>query len=338
MSPKSLIKSITPAFALSAYHMSLAFLAALWYRFPSESMIVVGVTGTKGKSTTTALIHDMLAAGGRNVRQLGNTLAAIAREKAGIIKPGVPVVCGVTAPEAQAVIAEVAQQHGCRLIQLGSEFHYRYRPAIDTDATIDFNCTVAGQEQRLSGVPLAMRGPHQAENGAVALAAAAELRHQGWCISTDAMRRGLATAWLPARVEFLAGPPAVVLDTAHNGASARALVESLAEFAPSGRRTLILSVSHDKDVAAIVRELVPSFDRVVVTQYQDNPRAVAADQLANLVREVAADVTICVPPRAAWDMVCRTAEAGELACVAGSFFLAAEMRPMLLAQQDAAAT
>src|SRR6185295_16584466 len=119
-----------------------------------------------------------------------------------------------------------------------------------------------------------MHGPHQAANASVALATIAELRHQDWCISTDAIRQGLAPAKLPGRVEFFTGPPAVVLDTAHNAASARALVAALEEIAPRGPRTLILAVSHDKDVPAIVRELVPHFDRVIATQYHDNPRAV----------------------------------------------------------------
>ena len=117
-----------------------------------------------------------------------------------------------------------------------------------------------------------MRGPHQAANAAVALATVAELRHQGWWISAEAMRQGLSTAALPGRVEVIAGEPSVVLDTAHNPASAQALVDTLAEMPAASRRTLVLSISHDKDLRAIVRELVPHFDRFVITQYQENPR------------------------------------------------------------------
>lgn len=281
-----------------------------------------------------------------HTKQLGNSLAAIAREKAGIIKPGVPVVCGVLGAEAQPVIAEIAREHGSRLIQLGEDFCYRYQTAL-----IDFEYKLAGQEQRVKNIGLAMRGPHQAANAAVALAAIAELRHQGWCISSEAIRRGLSQAVLPGRVEYLAGQigdivsrgrPAVVIDTAHNQASARALVETLAELPRHGRRTLILSVSSDKDVAAIVREVVPYFGRVIVTQYQDNPRAVAADELAGLVRAAIAegaprqigsggvDVIVCETPREAWDAVCVTAVADELVVVAGSFFLTAELRPVVI--------
>jgi dihydrofolate synthase / folylpolyglutamate synthase len=278
-----------------------------------------------------------------HTKQLGNTLASIAREKAGIIKPGVPVVCGVVEPEAQGVIAEIAREHGSRLIQLGEDFRFIYRRP-----HVDFEYALAGRELQLDDLAIAMRGPHQAANAAVALAAVAELRHQGWCVSTDAVRRGLSEAMLPGRVEYLGrrigdgeslGRPAVVIDSAHNQASARALVATLAELPGHGGRTLVLSVSSDKDVLAILQELVPFFHRIVVTQYQDNPRAVPAEELAALARDTIGhsaglrrcDVTICATPREAWETVCQSALANELIVIAGSFFLAAELRPVVLA-------
>jgi dihydrofolate synthase/folylpolyglutamate synthase len=275
-----------------------------------------------------------------HTQQLGTTLAAIAGEKAGIIKPGVPVVSGVTAAEPQAVIAEVAQKHGCRLIQAGREFRHGYHAG-----HVDFEYAVAGQEHSWKDVPLAMRGAHQAANAAVALATVAELRHQGWSVPIDAMRRGLAQAKLPGRVEMIVGEPIVVLDTAHNAASAEALVEALAEITHTGPRTLILSVSNDKDVSAIVRELVPFFDRLLVTQYRENPRAVPADDLANLVRaelvraeRAGGPLDVFHTPREAWDAACRSAGPGELVCVAGSFYLAAELRPLVLASRASEAS
>jgi len=307
-----------------------------------------------------------------HMKQLGNTLASIAREKAGIIKPGVPAVCGVTESEPQRAIAEVAREHGCRLIQLDADFDFQYHspkesfqwqragrrapsvadgraPAgVEDDparqsaihnrhsaiGTIDFEYTVLGQEFRLEDVPLAMRGPHQAANAAVALAVIAEVRHQGWCVSTDAMRLGISQAALPGRVEIVAGAPTVVLDTAHNPASARALVETLSELPRPGRRTLVLSISRDKDVRAIVRELVRHFDRFIVTQYRENPRAVVAEKLAEIVRHLlagnSAEVVVCRTPHEAWRYACQTATPPELVCVTGSFYLTAEIRQLVL--------
>jgi dihydrofolate synthase/folylpolyglutamate synthase len=307
-----------------------------------------------------------------HTKQLGHTLAAIAREKAGIIKPGVPVVSGVTEPEPQQVIAELAREHGCRLIQLGADFRFRYHPpqgarqgegetrrhgeqAVsysshclpvwvpgDRHGAVEFGYDVAGQEQRLEAIPLAMHGRHQAANAAVALAVIAELRHQGWCVSLEAMRRGLGQAALPGRVEILAGEPSVVLDTAHNPASARALVEALAELPRPSRGTLILSISRDKDVRAIAVELAPHFDRFIVTQYRKNPRAVDADVLSEIVRAAlgsrVADVVVCRTPRDAWRHVEDSALPGEQVCIAGSFYLTAEMRQFVLDSAGTAPT
>jgi dihydrofolate synthase / folylpolyglutamate synthase len=278
-----------------------------------------------------------------HMKQLGDTLAAIAREKAGIIKPGVPVVSGVIEGESQAVVSQVAREHGCRLIQLGREFSFDYRPAsinpapppIASLGTLDFHYHVPGQEQFLASVPLAMHGRHQAANAAVALAVLAELRHQGWCISQDAIREGMSCAALPGRVEVVAGEPTIVLDAAHNPASARALVQTLDEMSHATRRTLIVSISRDKDVSAIVDELAPCFDRFVVTQYQDNPRAMPAAELAQMFRDrasgrAASSVTVCAMPETAWRHVGQTVQPGELVCISGSFYLAAEMRPLVM--------
>lgn len=302
-----------------------------------------------------------------HMKQLGNTLAEISREKAGIIKPGVPVICGVLQPEPQAVIADVAREHGCRLIQLGNDFVSEYSPPTDSgerqgdkergrqgederrislspclpfslsnDArgVLNFDFRIPGQELSLEEVPLTMRGPHQAVNAAVALATICELRHQGWCISTDAMRLGLSRVSLAGRVEVIRGEPTVVLDTAHNAASARALVEALAEMPPASRRTLILSVSRDKDVPAIIAELAPHFDRFVVTQYQENPRAVAADELVAILRHSlgGAELPVCVAstPFDALRLVRESAILQERVCITGSFYLAAEMRELVL--------
>jgi dihydrofolate synthase/folylpolyglutamate synthase len=273
-----------------------------------------------------------------HMKQLGNTLSSIAREKAGIIKPGVPVVCGVLEPEPQTVIADIAREHGCRLIQLGRDFSFVYHATESGQAKalpgrIDFSYDVLGQEHRLHDVKLAMRGPHQAINAASALATIAELRHQGWCISAEAVRLGLSRAVLPGRVELVSTDPAIVLDTAHNAASARALVDALAELPAPLRRTVVLSISRDKDLRAILAELAPHFDRFVVTQYRENPRAVPASALAEALHQAlagrTAEITVYPTPVLAWQYVWQTVIPSELVCITGSFFLAAELRPLL---------
>jgi dihydrofolate synthase/folylpolyglutamate synthase len=158
-----------------------------------------------------------------------------------------------------------------------------------------------------------------------------------------------------------------VLDTAHNPASARALVEALDELPQPTRSTLIVSISHDKDVTAVLRELVPCFQRIIVTQYQENPRAVPADILTLLVRQKldasfllpsgegqregdsypnalsvahsrrhrSVELQTCFTPQEAWQTAIQTVLPGERICIAGSFFLAAELRPLVFSTQAA---
>lgn len=284
-----------------------------------------------------------------HTKQLGNTLAEIAAEKAGIIKPGVPVLCGPLSEEPRRVIAEIAQQHGCRILEAGKDFFHAYRPPLDLDhhdrlGQLDFHSQQDDKSLQLTAMPLRMLGDHQAANAALALATIVELRRQGWLISTDAMHEGLRTLALPGRVEILGRQPTVVLDVAHNVASVQALVQALQESFASRQRSLLLSVTRDKDVEGIVRELVPHFHRVVVTEYQENPRAVPTAKLAKLVRaelvrlgrdEVAKSVIEEPQPHKAWNRIETTADKNELVCITGSFFIAAELRRMLVAAGSA---
>lgn len=265
-----------------------------------------------------------------HMRQLGNTLAAIAGEKAGIIKSGVPVVSGVLAEEPQRVISQRALELGAPLWQLGRDFEVSYHPpALEAAARarIDLRSDVPGNWGPLDGLELALLGRHQAENAAVALAVLAVLRSQGWQIPATAIRAGLAAVHWPARVEVLGRRPTVVLDAAHNAASVAALLQTLRESFPARRRWLIFASSRDKEYAAMVRQLAPECDVFCCTEFQNNPRAVSASELPDLARAAGhpqVEAYDCVAD--AWRAVQARAGADDLVFVTGSFFLAAEFR------------
>jgi dihydrofolate synthase/folylpolyglutamate synthase len=264
-----------------------------------------------------------------HTRQLGNTLAAIAAEKAGIIKPGVPVVSGVTRDEPRETIRAICRDRGCPLAELGVDFRFDYRPPrhleeAATLGTLDYEAPDGPVRQ---GLALGMIGRHQAANAAVALAALDRLRDAGWDVPEAAIRRGLAEVRVPARVEVLARRPTVVLDTAHNVASIRAMVEVVEESFSPGRRRLVLACTQEKDLGGMIAELIGHFDDVILTRYTSNPRSVPPEELAALMRAAAGQVsTICGSPAEAWDYIRRSAQPTDLVCIAGSFFLAAEMR------------
>jgi dihydrofolate synthase/folylpolyglutamate synthase len=184
-----------------------------------------------------------------------------------------------------------------------------------------------------------MLGRHQAANAAAAIAAVRRLIEQGWPIDEAALRRGLAAARCPARIEVIGRRPTVIVDVAHNVASIAALVAVLGQQ-PAGRRVLVLASSKDKDTAGMLRLLVSQFDEIVLTQYIHNPRAMEPEKLLELARaEVAlvaagsrrANLRCAATPAEAWETARSLASSDDLVCVTGSFFLAAELRPLMRA-------
>src|SRR5262249_12697482 len=172
---------------------------------------------------------------------------------------------GATVPEASAVIQQICRERGAPLQQLGRDFHFRYEPGwVESGGPSSplirrARVQVTTRRQAWPAMGLGLLGEHQAANAAVAVGCIEQLRAKGWPISDRAVVEGLATVRWPARMEVLGGRPLVILDCAHNVASARAFVETLqASFAPA-RHWLIFACSNDKDVAGILRVLAPAF-------------------------------------------------------------------------------
>ena len=268
-----------------------------------------------------------------HTKQLGDRLASIAFEKAGIVKPGRPTVSGATALEARTVIERICAERGSPLRQLGIDFQCASEPGLVTadgvrrlQVQVESRCIWPALEVNLLG-------EHQAANAAVALAAVEELRAQGWHLPDTAVKAGLAEVTWPARLELVGRRPLVVLDCAHNVASALAVVETLRSSFPQGRRLLVFAGSSDKDLAGMFRVLAPHFARAWLTRYTNNPRSVAPEQLAALW-QAAGDVpfTACINPVEAWHAARAEANPEDVICVTGSVFLAGELRPRLLAE------
>jgi dihydrofolate synthase / folylpolyglutamate synthase len=281
-----------------------------------------------------------------HMKQLGGTLSAIAREKAGIIKDAVPVVSGVTDAQPRRVIDDVRRRLGCTIAELGADFEFTYKPPHDLDdhaeiGHMDFVSQVPGRQESFRNLKLALLGRHQAANAAVAIATVLELRAQDWSIPEFAIRDGLSSVRWPARVEVIGRRPTVVIDTAHNQASIESLLTTLNESFRARNRWLIFATTLEKQVREMLRLLLPTFDGVVLTRYLNNPRCVPLDVLRSIAAEVAADrgdgdgrhppkhVVIRETPADAWRQVQSMVQPDDLICITGSFFLAAEMRAVI---------
>ncbi len=275
-----------------------------------------------------------------HVQQLGGSLELIAREKAGIVKPGVPLVSGVRAERPRDVIRKICRDRGSRLIELETDFDVDYRPPRDLDRNasageIDFRDRAGKEPYGLDAASLGLLGRHQAGNAAVALAVVGELRRQAWKIPDEAIRTGLATARCPARVEVLSRCPTVVVDAAHNRASMEALVTTLQESFSPRRKVLIFATTQEKDVRGMIEAVVPHFDEILLTRYQHNPRAVPPKELAELTKQLTGRICrVCSRPGKAWQVAQELAANDDLICVTGSFFIAAEMRQTVIASNE----
>lgn len=269
-----------------------------------------------------------------HTKLLGNTLESIAREKAGIIKFGVPVVSGVLTPGPRQIIHETCRRQHARLVELDADFDATYTPPRQVDSEpgwgqMDFHYRVPDRDHSYTGLRLNLLGHHQATNAAIALSVLAELRTSGWSIPEAAVRDGLAQVSWPARIELVARRPAVIIDAAHNVASIDALTRVLDESFAAPHRVLVFATTQDKDVRGMLRLLLSRFDSVLFSRYLSNPRAVPPAHL----EAVAAELTgrhypIYDEPAAAWDAVRSSATPNDLICIAGSFFIAAEMREL----------
>lgn len=276
-----------------------------------------------------------------HMKLLGNTLAAIAGEKAGIIKPGVPLVCGALQPEPLQVIADVCALRRAPRFQLGRDFDFQYRAAHGLEVSpatgrLDYFATDTNGSRSWSDLELNLPGRHQAANAAVAITALRLLTQRGIKIPEAALRAGLSTVSWPARIEVIGRRPTIILDAAHNVASVAALRETIVESFGARRRVLVFGTSRDKDVAGMLAELLPAFDEVLFTRYVQNPRSVPPVELLATAEELLQGqrCRVCETPHEAWHEARAIVEPNDLLCITGSFFLAAEMKQVLKRRED----
>ena len=255
---------------------------------------------------------------------LGDTLAQIAYEKAGIIKPGRPVVVYPQQDEAMDVIKQVCQQRQSSLIEVS------YSDIEAIDDSIDgqhFNYNKGKWTFNRLYIPLL--GKHQLMNAATAITAVLVLReYMGVAISDKAIPEGLSVTEWPGRLELVHRQPYVLLDGAHNPQGAQSLADAIKNYFPHNRVIMVLGILADKDVNAILEVLVPLAAYIITTR-PDSPRAMEAERLLLLVKEMnvqgqAIDSIECAV-KTSLDM----AEPDDLVVISGSLYLIGRVRTYL---------
>jgi len=273
-----------------------------------------------GAITSIALDHE---------EHLGHALEQIAFEKAGIIKPGMTIVCGALPDVAMEVVKGVAAGRDARIVEAATAAHVRSEME-EGRARV----TIETRSGRYGPLLLALRGEHQVGNAVVAVNVLEAAREQGLDIPAAAITRGFETVEWPARLELLqlADGSRVLLDAAHNPEGARALRQYLAVWHPE-RPVLVIGVMRDKDADGILRELLPVTSSVIATA-ASTPRAMPADELAARVTALDAVRSVIASADAA-DAIDMALSTTRTVCVAGSIFLAGEVGERLLRRRRA---
>jgi len=296
------------------------------------AVIEVGLGGRFDATNVLAPPIGVITSIGLDHQQyLGDTLDAIAFEKAGIVKAGMTVVTGALPPSAMSTIRRVANERGARLLVAGDD--------VSLEAVMENGraiVTIATPVDRYGPVQLGLRGEHQVQNALVAVRAIEALRDQGWIVSKEGIEEGLSATDWPARLELLVLPEGkrVLLDAAHNVEGARALAAYLKAWHPE-RPPLVAGVMRDKDIDGIFAALLPVTSSVIATA-ADTPRAMPARELAERVEACRAALTgaplAARTVHAEADPLVAVDEAlsrGDTVCVAGSIFLAGAVRDAL---------
>lgn len=315
-------------------HLSLTFfefttaMAFLYFAESSINLAVIEV-GMGGRFDATNVITPLVSVITNidydHQAYLGNSLAQIASEKAGIIKTAVPAVTAAEDDEALGVIAKVCRERGSSLYRLGQDFH------IDGVSPEEF--TYRGIHHPWPALSMKLLGRHQLRNAACALAAAEILSDQGFELSETSIREGLRSASWEGRLEPIETPEGllILLDGAHNLSGARVLRDFLLEVKAKrgGRLFLVFGIMRDKDIPAVLGELVPLADSVVLTR-PDYHRAASLGDLEIAARPFDVPLTLRQRVSEAVEFAKSVAGPGDCILITGSLFTVGEARAHLL--------
>ena len=295
-------------------------LAMVWFARQNCDIVVLEV-GMGGELDSTNIIDAPEAAviaamGMDHVKELGPTMADIARAKAGIIKEGGRVVSYGGNPEADEVIAAVCRARNASLCQP------------DFSAIVPGDFSLEGQTfsyKGWRGLRIPLVGAYQMNNAAVVLETVEVLRQRGWSVSDEAVRKGLADTRWPARFEVLRRDPVFIVDGGHNPHGIRATAESLRRLFPGRKITFVTGVMADKDVEHILGLIVPLADQFFTVR-PDNPRAMDAGELAARIEAMGAKATACASVRDGVDRAIQAEGPHGVACALGSLYMSGEVR------------
>ncbi len=299
--------------------------AMAFHYFASQGVEwVVLETGMGGRYDATNVVQPKVAVisniNMEHQQYLGNTLADIAREKAGIIKQGAGVVTGARQETALQVIEQTAAEKGVALYRLGKELRIR--------RVKEGGFTYTGVNRRWSKLKIGLIGDHQFSNAALTLGALELLLDQGLKLPDEAIYTGLASARWPGRLEVVSKKPLVLLDGAHNPSAMKTLTRFLRRLNHPGRLIMVVGILEDKAWRPMLREVAGIADRIILTKPQYE-RAADPLKLASFVRTLTKNVIVTSHLPDALSVAFEEAGPADTVCITGSLYTVGDAKAYL---------
>jgi dihydrofolate synthase/folylpolyglutamate synthase len=252
---------------------------------------------------------------------LGDTIEAIATEKAGIIKHNGYVITSPQVPEALEVIRNKCAEKKARLFEVGRDTRFE-----KSENRSSFS--ISGIFDKYDSLRVPLLGDHQLINATTAVGAIELLRFHGFTVSAERIRTGLERVKWPARVEVIARDPIVILDTAHNAASAKVLRDAIESNFSYEKLIFVIGTLLHKDIKGMGRHLCSIADEIILTKV-DSPRAISPEDMKAELAGICEDVIVTQDIASAFEKARSIAKPRDLICITGSVYLAGEVTQML---------
>ncbi len=283
-------------------------------RFDSTNIIIPEV------SVITRIAHD-------HAHFLGNTLPEIAREKAGIIKQGVPVITCLQDEAVEEVLREVAQEVDAPLKIVTKDIEFSCRFGAGEGRAPHSRICIVTETSQFMHLPVPLPGEHQAMNCAMALSVVDTLKNRGFDFPEVPMHEGLSKTSTPGRMEIVWERPRILVDGAHNPAALTALIRCIGAHVPYDSMVCVFGCCEDKDIPALLEKIALGGDKIIFTKAKGNPRAADPEMLQKQLREISGKMSqVAKNLPDALNLASRAVGRDDLICVTGSFYLVGEAK------------
>jgi dihydrofolate synthase/folylpolyglutamate synthase len=298
---------------------------ALAFQYFAQEKVEIAVveTGLGGRLDATNMITPLISIitniGREHTKQLGDVIAQIANEKAGIVKRGVPTVTAVSQPEAFEAIRAVCAQKKSQLVRIQDTSSCTMLDSSIHGSRFNFSSNSIGYE----GLELNLAGQHQLLNAATALAAIQKLQQLGWRIGETALRAGLKNVDWRGRLEIFGEQPLILLDVAHNPPGMNVLIQALQQLFPETQIIFVFGVLEDKDHHSMIAQISKKARFIILTK-PDYSRAAEPESLKDSVARAAIPFEIVPQVKPAYHSALKKARADDIICITGSHFTVGE--------------